>query len=398
MTDDQLLRLLTAADPLPDPRAAELPLAAATDELRAAITSRDPTAAHQVGDDRVSAAGGRRPRSRRLGGRRVALVAAAAVTVAVVLAALPDRGGRGGGPAPAFGAEAVRFAEASPLVLLKADGWRVEYADESSKDEGELHFRTGPTPPRQTTPQFAGDTGPVPADVTVAQLNWRGGTLESWTKDRGYDAQVSTTAPVLGTTAHVYQYRGGTPGHRDITALFRYDDRVLEFRAGAADVPAFTALLAGLTRVDAGTWLSAMPASVVKAADRGSAIAEMLKGVPVPPGFDPADIKGADLTKDRYQLGAAVTGLVSCRWLQRWAKARRTGDTAAVDQAVAAMATAKDWPILEEMQQEGDYPRILWQYADAMRSGQVKGGSLEEGASSALGCSGVQIGPGPAKP
>jgi len=71
---------------------------------------------------------------------------------------------------------------------------------------------------------------------------------------------VTATAPVLGTTAGVYQYKGGTPGHRDITALFRYDTRVLEFRAGAADIDAFKVLLASLRRVDTDTWLAAMPA------------------------------------------------------------------------------------------------------------------------------------------
>ena len=75
-------------------------------------------------------------------------------------------------------------------------------------------------------------------------------------------AALTATAPVLGTVARVYQYEGGTPGHRDITALFRYDGRVLEFRAGAADIDAFKVLLARLKRVDTDTWLAAMPASV----------------------------------------------------------------------------------------------------------------------------------------
>ncbi|MCW3017622.1 MAG: hypothetical protein JWO02_4714 [Solirubrobacterales bacterium] len=390
MTDDQLLKLLRAADPLPANRAAALPLGAAEDELLDLLLAQAHPVAAPPGNPAPT-----RGRRRRVLPRLALAVAAVSVAMMAFLSLGSGPGDRSG---TVWAAQQVRFAEASPLVLLQAPGWRVEYADEQSAQEGELHFRTGPTPPRQTTPQFAGDTGPVPADLTVAQLNWRGGTLENWIKDRGHDAEVSATAPVLGTTAHVYQYSGGTPGHRDVTALFRYDGRVLEFRAGAADVTAFKALLATLTRVDTDTWLSAMPPSVVKTTDRDTAIQGMLRGIPVPPGFDTGQIKGADLTKDRYQLGAAVTGLVSCRWLQRWAKARRSGDSAAVDQAVAAMATAKDWPILREMQKEGDYPRVLWEYADAMRSGQVKGGSFEEGASSALGCSGVQIGPGPPGP
>lgn len=387
MTDDQLLRLLTDADPLPASRAAGLPLDAAEDELLTGLVAEPPPAA-------TGAAAPRRRPSRRRLVPRIAIVVAAASVAGMAFLSLGDGPGGDEQSGTVWAAEQVRFANASPLVLLNADGWRVEYADESSGEEGELHFRRGPAPPQQTTPQFAGDQGPVPADTGAAQLNWRGGPLADWTKDRGNGAEVRTTAPVLGTTAHVYQYTGGTPEHRDITALFRYDDRVLEFRAGAADVDAFKVLLATLTAVDVDTWLTAMPASAVKVADRDTTIAQMLKGIPVPRGFDPANIKGADLVKDRYQLGAAITGLVSCRWLQSWSDARRAGDSAGVDRAVAAMATAKDWPILKEMQKEGDYPTILWRYADAMRSGEVRGGSLEEGASSALGCSGVLIGPG----
>jgi hypothetical protein len=202
---------------------------------------------------------------------------------------------------------------------------------------------------------------------------------------------VSTTAPVLGTTAHVYQYEGGTPGHRDITALFRYDGRVLEFRAGAADVDAFKALLATLKRVDTDAWLSAMPASVIKTADRDSAVAQMLKGVTVPPGFDAKDIKGAELTKDRYQLGAAVTGTVACQWFKRWSDGRQAGDGVKEREATAAMATAKDWPILQEMARDGGYPSVLIEYAAAMPSGDWYGRPLAGDVNSGLGCDGLGV-------
>ena len=41
----------------------------------------------------------------------------------------------------------------------------------------------------------------------------------------------------------------------------------------------------------------------------------------------------------------------------------------------AALATARDWPILLEMQAEGAYPTVLWQYANAVAGkGDVPGG------------------------
>jgi hypothetical protein len=204
-------------------------------------------------------------------------------------------------------------------------------------------------------------------------------------------AAVATTAPVLATTAHVYQYAGGTPGHRDITAVFRYDGRVLEFRAGAADVQAFKVLLATLTRVDTNAWLSAMPASVIKTSDRSGAIAQMLKGVTVPPGFATTDIKGADLTKDRYQLGAAVTGTVACQWFKFWSDARIANDAVKEREATAAMATAKDWPVLKEMTKQGDYPEVLIGYAAAMPSGNWYGRPLAADVNSGLGCDSLGV-------
>ena len=37
--------------------------------------------------------------------------------------------------------------------------------------------------------------------------------------------------------------------------------------------------------MDAPTWLDAMPEKVVKAAEHGSAVREMLEGIPVPDSF-----------------------------------------------------------------------------------------------------------------
>ena len=74
-----------------------------------------------------------------------------------------------GGSETALGREFVSFADASPLVVLEQAGWRVDYANEDSAQEGELHFTTGPVP-----------TSPSAEDVaTDAQLNWRPGSCRS---------------------------------------------------------------------------------------------------------------------------------------------------------------------------------------------------------------------------
>jgi hypothetical protein len=380
MTDEQLQHLLTATNPLTAERARGLAIAEAQDALLTAMMAEG---APQASRERVSPVGRRRFLP------RVGPAIAATAVVVVALLSLGDSPGDHG-PGRAWAAEQVRFAEASPLVLLGASGWHVEYADEQSARDGELHFRLGPAPPPRSTVS-AGQGTPIPADTGFAQLTWRSGDLGSWIKDRASGAALATTAPVLGTTAHVYQYDAGTPGHRDITALFRYDGRVLEFRAGAADVGAFKVLLATLTHVDTNAWLSAMPASVIKASERDSAIEQMLKGVTVPPGFDAKDIKGADLTKDRYQLGAAVTGTVACQWFKRWSDARRANDGVKEREAIAAMATAKDWPILKDMTKEGAYPEVLLDFAAAMPSGDWYGRPLAGDVNSGLGCDALGV-------
>jgi hypothetical protein len=129
-----------------------------------------------------------------------------------------------------------------------------------------------------------------------------------------------------------------------------------------------------------------MPASAIKTSDHDSTVKQMLKGVTVPPGFDPDDINGADLTKDRYQLGAAVAGTVACEWFKRWADARTANDGVKERQAIAAMATAKDWPILDEMTNEGQYPEVLLDFAAAMPSGHWYGRPLAPDVTSGLGC------------
>jgi hypothetical protein len=162
------------------------------------------------------------------------------------------------------------------------------------------------------------------------------------------------------------------------------------------DVAAFEVLLASLRAVDTDTWLSALPASVVKTTDRTAVIASMLQGVTLPPGFDAASITGAGLTSDRYQLGATVAGTVACTWFKLWSDARRSGDAAGVQRAIDAMATAKDWPILKEMSSSGGYPQILEAFAAAMPSGLWSGRPLEGDVDSGLGCPalGIPLTPG----
>jgi hypothetical protein len=340
-----------------------------------------------------------RRRSRWARPRYLAAIGGAAVAVAVVLIATGSSGVSPEQPAPAYGAELVRFAETSPLLLMGDPGWQVSYADERSPSEGELDFQHGPAPiPVEHVVQSASTgemTGMLPARVRQrrAELNWQRGPLQSWVRDRAASAEVTTTAPVLGTTAQVFQYEGGSAGDRDITALWSEDGGVLEFRSAVPDMATFKRRLASLRHVDAETWLDAMPASLIQAADHGSAVAAMLKGIPLPPGFDPEQIPDAGLNTDRYQLGAAVSGAVAFTLFMDWAVARRNDDQAGVAAAIAALASASQWPVLREMSSQGAYGEVLEEFAAAMPSGEWAGRPLIGDVNSGLGCAekGVQL-------
>ena len=384
----EIERALGAANPVGRRALPQLPPGPELDELLAEITA-EPS---EAGFEPMRPA----PPQRRGRPRYLLGIAGAAVAVAILLVVIGGSGGSTQPPARAYGAELVRFAQASPLLLLEAPGWEVAYADEEAAEEGELRFQHGSESiPTEHASQAANGeiTGILPAATRQrqAELSWRGGSLAGWVKDRAASAEARTTAPVLGTTAKVFQYEGGSPGDLDVTALWLDQDRVLEFRSEVPTMAAFKQRLASLRRVSPNAWLDAMPASVVKAADHGATVAEMLVGIQLPPGFDPAQIPDAGLIKDRYQLGATVAGTVACTWFRDWGRARARGDEAGVKAAVAAMASAEDWPILREMEAEGAYPQVVEEFAAAMPSGEWFGRPLLGDVNSGLGCTGLGV-------
>jgi hypothetical protein len=348
-----------------------------------------------------------RPRPRRL------VLALGSAALALALAAVVFLAGSGSDHSTrAYGAELVRFAESTPLLLLEGPGWRVEdvyeaghgvYMPRGSRGEGTMEFITGKPIPDESV-QITGDeesgwrqSGMLPAAVRQrkVELRWFHGSLaDSLAAARRMPhphGQRWIKAPVLETTAAVdtraefYVNQGG-PGNRQMTAIWEEDGYVLEMRAAVPDLAAFEERLGWLTQVDSQAWLDAMPAQVVKAADHDATVREMLRGIPVPAGFTPALVPDEGLTTNRYQVGAAVTGIVSCLWFRQWGEARRSGDSAAAAAAERAMATAKHWPILREMTKDGAYPETVSQLAAAMPSGEWRRGWRLLPHAEGLGC------------
>jgi uncharacterized protein YodC (DUF2158 family) len=197
--------------------------------------------------------------------------------------------------------------------------------------------------------------------------------------------------PALGTKVHIdtraeSSPKYGGPGDHEMLAVWAEDGHVLELSTRVPDLAAFRERLGWLHRVDAQTWLDAMPAKVIKAADRGAAVREMLRGIPLPPGFDPAKISNQDLTTSRYEVGVAVGGGVACEWFSRWGEARANHDAAAAQEAERALQGAGRWPVFREMSKEGAYPAVVVEYAKAMPSGRWYGRPLLPDVNQGLGC------------
>ena len=128
----------------------------------------------------------------------------------------------------------------------------------------------------------------------------------------------------------------------------------------------FLEIVGSLHSTDVETWLAALPPEIVRPVDNAATVDRMLEGIPIPDSVDPDQLRSLDLALTRYQLGAKVTGAVGCGWLDQWAAAIRTGDDASAQQAIDAMATSRDWAILREMEDQGGWSQVVWEYAREM--------------------------------
>jgi hypothetical protein len=286
-------RALAAADPVRPSRLDELDLEGMEADLLADVEGEQ--AAHLWVEPRLR-------RSR----RRLSLaLGSAAVTVALA-AFLIFAGGATEHPSHAYGADLVRFAEASPLLLLEGPGWRVQNAEEQRSregTEGSMEFVTGKPIPYESI-KISGsskrqrESGMFPPAVRQrrVELDWRHESLKetiAWIQGLPHPhGRKALELPVLKTTAYVdtrdefYVNQGG-PGNRQMIALWPEDGYVLELRAAVPDLAAFEERLGWLTKVDLQAWLEAMPAKVVKAGDHDATVREILQGIPVPKKASP---------------------------------------------------------------------------------------------------------------
>lgn len=355
--------------------------------------SLDTTRAEQLFLEKVSRSTGA-PLMRRLRGRAfpsgsrvprgVGLLLTAAVAAVAVLVAV---GGGDKGPTPAFGAALVRFANASPRVLLQLPGWHVTYVLQDPDGHGEIHFVRGPA-------NAAGD--PVGNQTEAAlsghfvQLTWTPVTAYVRAHLKFGHQHIPTG---LGVPVTTLVGEGHSRRWIDLQAWFLYGNRILEFRATAPTMAAYRAELSALHSVTATRWLEAMPASVIKSANAHAAVQQILRDVPLPHNFEVDKIRGIALTQNRYDLAVAALGAVACQWTADWARARAAGDKTAERQALTAMGTAPHWPVFTWMKRQGAWPSVMIGYAGTMPKGNWYGTPLTVAANHAFGCRRLGINP-----
>jgi hypothetical protein len=283
-------------------------------------------------------------------GRRVTV--GFGLAAVAVLAALLTFGGLLGGSGsgrPEFAAAAIRVAEANPRLLVTAPGWEIVRADEFEPDSGELTFSDGDR-------QFA---------VHWYQARYYGEYL----RDRA-DVSAPEEGTLLGQRTTTVEY---SP-EEFATMLAPQGSVFVEVRGKLGSRGAYEEILHSLRAVGVETWLSAMPPTTVRPEARSEAVAEMLRGIPLPPGFSAAAVQGAGSIADQDSLAVKVGNAVACGWVESWIAARASGDEAAAEQAVAAMASSPEWPIVRET-------RVPWFTNYRITTKQMREGRLDRGYS-----------------
>ncbi len=332
-----------------------------------------------------------RPRRRRLPRRALALGAVTLAALVVGVALLLGRASHQ--PSRAYGAELVRFAESTPLLLLEGPGWRVADLHQSPTREGaqgSIEFVTGKAIPPETMNgptveverggQVVGVAPGTPESVRQrkVELAWSHHSLAEAVgsgpagarapRGRWRRAPVLGTSALIDTRAAVYATHNG-PG-RQMVGYWSEDGLLLELRASVPDLAAFEERLDWVTKVDSRTWLEAMPAKVVKAANLEGTERRMLRGIPLPKSFAFSLIPDEGLTTSHDQVAGTVTNTVACLWFRQWGAARASGDAAAKAEAEKALGTYRRWPILRrEAMRGGEYPETLVKLVASMPSG-----------------------------
>lgn len=347
--------VVSAANPVADGGLARLGLADFELDLRVAV----------AGEPRLRSMGST-PSRRRSRRPLLAVVALALLLGFVVLFETRDLGSPD--PTVTYSEAAVAVAEANPRLLVGAPGWKVVDAGDFSVGEGEMEFSKDGHRldlywyPAYSYPGYVRDRRQV-----SPPLHWR----------------------LLGRSASTFDYGRGEYE----TLLAPRGQAFVAVRGRFRSLDAYRALIGTLHPVPVDTWLAAMPPRVVRPATRSAVVDRMLRGVPVPDGFDRSALQEGSVVTDHYALTVEVADEVSCAWVEQWLSAQASGDPEGAAAAVAGMSAVARSPLVERMDalQPGGWSENIRSAARELRSGRLNRGAA--GSSVNPDGSGYEVGP-----
>lgn len=285
----------------------------------------------------------------------------------------------------AIGVDRTAFVDVAKRITLSPDGDPIVVPPPGYEQVDLPALRAEAVTYRES--RYEGPGG-ASAEVRV----WSGtlADLELQAFSRAREARSVRPVTIDGAPATVaYQ----SPGLERVFVVGGEDGYVIEidfnpFVAAGTDAD-LDMILSRIRRVDRTTFETSLPEGTITAGTASDAVAEMLTDIPLPAGFDPSALTPIG---DRYQVGAEVVGAVACAWIERWIDAKAAGNVEQAAAAADALATSRNWAILLEMQAEGAYPQVLWEYADAVAGdGTIVAGTVltvEESYQDAFGCTG----------
>lgn len=286
------------------------------------------------------------------------LMAGAAAAAVAAIALAPTLGADRPDPRPSAGtpspdAPSQRVVEAPPVaaapvvpevptgryVGLELSGWHVE-----ALYEGDGALTIGWASGRRNL-----EVNRIPADLYAGYL-----------ADR-MRIGPARPATVLGHGGTTWSYSAD-----DHATMTEPDDAgfYFEIRAQGLSAAQYEELLATLVQTDEAGFYEGLPAGTVTPANREQAITDLLAGVTVPDGFGVDDVRLEGFASP-YHAGAAVAGTVGCAWLDVY----DGGSPAEQAEALAALEGSRDWPVLQQMDAEGDFSEVVWGTADDLRAG-----------------------------
>ncbi|WP_433317152.1 hypothetical protein ACQP0U_08120 [Micromonospora sp. CA-269861] len=350
MTDEQLDRRIRDADPYrPDVIAS---LDGVAQDLLEEIMSTPIL-------ESVTEPPGRRhrPRRRLMGGLATAGVAAAVLAVAIGISVVKtdQPGGHEAFPktsstaetpgTTSYSAMVLKAAEENPRLLVDQPGWKATSADGFAKREGSITYSNG---------------------AQSIRMSW----YEASEYDGRYKDRLQVSEPesvqVDSWPGDLFRYNA-----REFEVILQpRDGSMVEVRTASAYTRAdFDRVLASVVRVDARTWLAALPAEIVTPGRVNERTAAVLADVPLPPGFDPATLN-VEGVNDADQFGIQVLGPVGCAWITEWTRAKKSGDDAALRRAADALRSSHTWKALQQIDKGGYWAEGFWEIADTVAAGR----------------------------